>query len=206
MSPGYDRPAHLDFRRVIDAGCMSCHNGYPRAPVENDRGTGPRFGDAAARGHRLPALPWSGPGARRCRESRRPRSGPASDCEPRETRSRPPARIVHAVSPRVHEHAAAVSDSAIRASSVFVHAWEAAERLLHPFRSRTRSTGPRRQVRDRRRRVPPAQVGVLSAQRDDLPHVSQPARHRARLQSSRPLRRGLRELPQEPRIRAAHPV
>ena len=33
MSPGYDRPAHLDFRRVIDAGCMSCHNGYPRAPV-----------------------------------------------------------------------------------------------------------------------------------------------------------------------------
>ena len=36
MSPGYDRPAHLDFRRVIDAGCMSCHNGYPRAPVEDD--------------------------------------------------------------------------------------------------------------------------------------------------------------------------
>ena len=32
MSPGYDRPAHLDFRRVIDAGCMSCHNGYPPAP------------------------------------------------------------------------------------------------------------------------------------------------------------------------------
>jgi hypothetical protein len=29
MSPGYDQPAHLDFRRVIDAGCMSCHNGYP---------------------------------------------------------------------------------------------------------------------------------------------------------------------------------
>ena len=31
MSPGYDRAAHMDFRRVIDAGCMSCHNGYPRA-------------------------------------------------------------------------------------------------------------------------------------------------------------------------------
>ena len=43
MSPGYDRPAHLDFRRVIDAGCMSCHNGYPPAPVEDDR-EGPRFG------------------------------------------------------------------------------------------------------------------------------------------------------------------
>ena len=35
MSPGYDKPAHLDFRRVIDAGCMSCHNGYPRGTVEN---------------------------------------------------------------------------------------------------------------------------------------------------------------------------
>jgi predicted CXXCH cytochrome family protein len=29
MSPGYDKPAHLDFRRPIDEGCMSCHNGYP---------------------------------------------------------------------------------------------------------------------------------------------------------------------------------
>lgn len=58
MSPGYDRPAHLDFRRAIDSGCMSCHNGYPPSlagaqpsfgaaspprPVEDDR-EGPRFG------------------------------------------------------------------------------------------------------------------------------------------------------------------
>ena len=58
MSPGYDKPAHLDFRRVIDAGCMSCHNGYPPSlagaspssgatsppiPFEDDR-EGPRFG------------------------------------------------------------------------------------------------------------------------------------------------------------------
>jgi tetratricopeptide (TPR) repeat protein len=42
MSPGYDRPAHLDFRRVIDEGCMSCHNAYPRRPVQDD-GTGPQF-------------------------------------------------------------------------------------------------------------------------------------------------------------------
>lgn len=42
MSPGYDRPAHLDFRRVIDEGCMSCHNGYPRGEVQDD-GTGPKF-------------------------------------------------------------------------------------------------------------------------------------------------------------------
>ena len=32
MSPGYDRPAHLDFRRVIDDGCMSCHNGIRATP------------------------------------------------------------------------------------------------------------------------------------------------------------------------------
>lgn len=49
MSPGYDRPAHLDFRRVIDAGCMSCHNGYPRTPVEDDR-EGPRFSDPLPEG------------------------------------------------------------------------------------------------------------------------------------------------------------
>jgi hypothetical protein len=41
MSPGYDRPAHLDFRRLIVEDCMSCHNEYPRT-VGND-GNGPRF-------------------------------------------------------------------------------------------------------------------------------------------------------------------
>jgi tetratricopeptide (TPR) repeat protein len=30
MSPGYDRPAHLDFRRVVTEDCLSCHNAYPR--------------------------------------------------------------------------------------------------------------------------------------------------------------------------------
>src|SRR5688572_13958948 len=49
MSPGYDRPAHLDFRRAIDAGCMSCHTGYPRTPVDDDR-EGPRFGDSLPNG------------------------------------------------------------------------------------------------------------------------------------------------------------
>src|SRR5262249_14647206 len=42
MSPGYDRPTHLDFRRVIDEGCMSCHNAYPRGQLQDD-GTGPQF-------------------------------------------------------------------------------------------------------------------------------------------------------------------
>ena len=49
MSPGYDRPAHLDFRRAIDAGCMSCHTGYPRTPVDDDR-EGPLFGDSLPNG------------------------------------------------------------------------------------------------------------------------------------------------------------
>lgn len=48
MSPGYDRSAHLDFRRVIDAGCMSCHNGYPGSPA--DDGNGPRFDDSLPEG------------------------------------------------------------------------------------------------------------------------------------------------------------
>ena len=46
MSPGYDRAAHMDFRRVLDTGCMSCHNGYPRGLVE-DEGAGPRLGAAS---------------------------------------------------------------------------------------------------------------------------------------------------------------
>jgi tetratricopeptide (TPR) repeat protein len=49
MSPGYDKPAHLDFRRVIDAGCMSCHNGYTRAPVQHDL-EGPKFDDPLPEG------------------------------------------------------------------------------------------------------------------------------------------------------------
>ena len=49
MSPGYDRPAHMDFRRVIDAGCMSCHNGYPRGPVEHDL-EGPKFAEPLPEG------------------------------------------------------------------------------------------------------------------------------------------------------------
>ena len=49
MSPGYDKAAHLDFRRVIDAGCMSCHNGYPRTPVKDDL-EGPRFTSPSSEG------------------------------------------------------------------------------------------------------------------------------------------------------------
>jgi tetratricopeptide (TPR) repeat protein len=49
MSPGYDRPAHLDFRRLVAEDCMSCHNGYPRAPVRDD-GNGPKFAEPLPEG------------------------------------------------------------------------------------------------------------------------------------------------------------
>ena len=49
MSPGYDRRAQLDFRRVIDEGCLSCHNAYPRDQVQDD-GTGPKFRRALPEG------------------------------------------------------------------------------------------------------------------------------------------------------------
>ncbi|MCC6588082.1 MAG: tetratricopeptide repeat protein [Bryobacterales bacterium] len=31
MSPGYDRPDHMDFRRKIDKECFFCHDAYPQA-------------------------------------------------------------------------------------------------------------------------------------------------------------------------------
>jgi predicted CXXCH cytochrome family protein len=49
MSPGYDKPAHQDFRRRINEDCLSCHNGYPRAQVTND-GNGPVFAGALPEG------------------------------------------------------------------------------------------------------------------------------------------------------------
>ena len=56
-------------------------------------------------------------------------------------------------------------------------------------------SGSRRQVRDRQRRVPPAQVGMLSAQRDDVPHVPRPARHPARARGGRASGGGVPGLP-----------
>ena len=37
MSPGYDRPNHDGFQRVISYDCMFCHNGYPGVPGGSDR-------------------------------------------------------------------------------------------------------------------------------------------------------------------------
>lgn len=44
MSPGYDRPNHDGFERVVGFDCMFCHNGYPELPPGADRvGEPPRY-------------------------------------------------------------------------------------------------------------------------------------------------------------------
>ena len=44
MSPGYDRPNHDGFQRVVSFDCMFCHNGYPEVQEGQDRpGTRPLF-------------------------------------------------------------------------------------------------------------------------------------------------------------------
>ena len=51
MSPGYDRPDHPDFRRVVTYDCMFCHNGYPALPPGWDEsGREPIFGDRLPEG------------------------------------------------------------------------------------------------------------------------------------------------------------
>lgn len=37
MSPGYDQPKHYDFSRIIDRGCLFCHNAYPVGAAGRDR-------------------------------------------------------------------------------------------------------------------------------------------------------------------------
>ncbi|MCC6344007.1 MAG: tetratricopeptide repeat protein [Bryobacterales bacterium] len=42
MSPGYDRPDHLDFRREVTAECVFCHSASPEpAPIDCGRCHGP---------------------------------------------------------------------------------------------------------------------------------------------------------------------
>ncbi len=36
MNPGYDRAGHDGFRRVVDTGCMFCHNAYPEIEAGSD--------------------------------------------------------------------------------------------------------------------------------------------------------------------------
>ena len=44
MSPGYDRPNHDGFQRVVAYDCMFCHNAYPTVTPQSDRpGRLPRY-------------------------------------------------------------------------------------------------------------------------------------------------------------------
>jgi predicted CXXCH cytochrome family protein len=48
MSPGYDTPGHLDFRRTVSYECIFCHAAYPAAvPASNFSGADSIFGNAA---------------------------------------------------------------------------------------------------------------------------------------------------------------
>ena len=164
------------------------------AKARRGRSRGAALRRFIAGGHRLPTLSWAGTGARRGNQTRRPRGRPADDCEPGNAQPRTAARDVHAVPPGIDEQPAAISDSPSRASAVFVYTRKGARRLLHSFRSRAREW-PRRQIRNCKRRIPPAQVGLFSAQRDDVRHLSRPARHSARPERSEALCGGLSGLP-----------
>jgi hypothetical protein len=153
----------------------------------------PAVPGSITRRHRLPALSWSRTGARRCGEVGRCREWPSRDREPAQPRSPASARDLHAMPPRIDEQRAAVPNSALRASTVFVRAGAAARGLLYSFRSRAWKR-PRRQVRDCGWSVPPTQVGVFSAQRDDVFHLPRPARHSPRSRRSDALHGGLRKL------------
>jgi predicted CXXCH cytochrome family protein len=37
MNPGYDRPDHDGFRRLITYDCMFCHNAYPKIPAGSEK-------------------------------------------------------------------------------------------------------------------------------------------------------------------------
>ena len=195
MSPGYDRPNQQDFRRAIAFSCMFCHNAYPGSPPAGGR----RVPGGAARRHRLPALPRTGQCAR---GSRGPQGAGGShsprDRQPRAFVARAATRRLHAVSPGNHQPSAAQRRRALRTWAVRLPAGPAAHRLLSVLRSRAR-IGRGRQLRDRSRGLPPAKIEMLPGKPDDVHHVPQSARRPARQRSSRPLQRGL---PQMPRGRA----
>ena len=37
MNPGFDRPDHDGFRRLVNYDCMFCHNAYPKIPSRNEK-------------------------------------------------------------------------------------------------------------------------------------------------------------------------
>jgi len=63
ISPGYDKPHHAEFGRVIDYNCMFCHNAYPKLAAGADRyGARPRFPQSLPQG--IDCQRCHGPGSR----------------------------------------------------------------------------------------------------------------------------------------------
>ena len=202
MSPAYDQPVHGGFRREIAFECMSCHNGY--FPIEPGS-------DAPGRDPLYPGPLAEGIGCQRCHGPGRAHveavANEAPEATIREAVFNPanasrerPARSLLAMSPRIDRAPAAVLHPALRPRRFLLPPRGAADRFRAALRSPRRSA--RGQVRDRPRRLPLAQVGLLRAQRDDLHHLSRPAPSLARCGGARAVQRNLQELPRRRCARA----
>jgi predicted CXXCH cytochrome family protein len=75
MAPGYDKPDHVGFTRVITNRCMFCHNGHPLEALKTDRpgwDHDPRFPNLLPMG--IDCQRCHGPGAAHVNEAMQPES------------------------------------------------------------------------------------------------------------------------------------
>ena len=75
MAPGYDKPDHAGFTRIITNRCMFCHNGYPFSAMKADRpgwDHDPSFRGAIPMG--IDCQRCHGPGEEHIREANNPTS------------------------------------------------------------------------------------------------------------------------------------
>ena len=75
MAPGYDKPNHAGFTRIITNRCMFCHNGYPLSAMKADRpgwDHDPSFRGAIPMG--IDCQRCHGPGEQHIREASTPTS------------------------------------------------------------------------------------------------------------------------------------
>jgi len=156
MAPGYDRPRHPDFSRTVNNKCMFCHNAYPDVPAERARqgwDSDVRFDGIVPSG--IDCQRCHGPGERHVRDaSARSIVNPA--------RLTPARQMDVCMQCHLETTTFRLPNSYRRFGRGFLHvpARRAAGRLHRSFRSRTRFPA-RREVRDRQRGLPAAQIGVL---------------------------------------------